>query len=61
MEGTYTGSDQAGDKETRMSTSAGISMVGDDMVTANTRRFKKKNTRTSAEAELYAATLGAWE
>ena len=51
---SYTDSDWTGDKETPNVTSAGVSMMGDHMVTARTRR-RKIIARRSAEAELHWA------
>ena len=53
---TFTDSDWAGCKETRKSSSAGVVMLGEHALKAYTRKQK-----ISAEAELYAAALGASE
>ena len=53
----FTDSDWAGCKETRKSSSAGIVMLGAHAYT----RKQKIIARSSAEAELYAAALGASE
>ena len=57
---TFTDSDWAGCKETRKSSSAGVVMVGEHALKAYTRK-PKIIARSSAEAELYAAALGASE
>ena len=57
---TFTDSDWAGCKETRKSLSAGVVMLGDHTLKAYTRK-QKIIARSSAEAELYAAALGASE
>ena len=56
----YSDSDWAGYKETRKSSSAGMVMLGDHTLKAYTRK-QKIIARSSAEAELYAAALGASE
>ena len=56
----FTDSDWAGCKETRKSSSAGVVMIGADALKAKTRK-QKIIARSSAEAELYAAALGASE
>ena len=50
--------DWAGDKETRKSSSAVVALVGRHHLQAYTRR-QKIIASSSAEAELYAAALGA--
>ena len=50
----------ASDKETRKSSNAGIVMIGEHMLKGHTRK-QKIIARSSAEAELYAAALGASE
>ena len=57
---TFTDSDWAGCKETRKSSSAGVVMLGEHALKAYTRE-QKVNARSTAEAELYAAALGASE
>ena len=57
---TFTDSDWAGCKETRKSSSAGAVMLGEHTLKAYTRK-QKIIVRSSAEAELYAAALGASE
>ena len=57
---TFTDSDWAGCKETRKSSSAGVVMLGEHALKAYTRK-RKIIARSSAEAELYAAALGASE
>ena len=57
---TCTDSDWAGCKETRKSSSAGVVMLGEHALKAYTRK-QKIIARSSAEAELYAAALGASE
>ena len=57
---TSTDSDWAGCKETRKSSSAGVVMLGEHALKAYTRK-QKIIARSSAEAELYAAALGASE
>ena len=57
---TFTDSDWAGCKETRKSSSAGVVMLGEHALKAYTRK-QKIIARSSAEAELYAAALGASE
>ena len=54
----YSGSDWASDKEARKSSSAGIVMVGRYMLKGHTRK-QQLIARSSIEAELYAAVLGA--
>ena len=56
----FTDSDWAGCKETRKSSSAGVVMPGAHALKAYTRK-QKIIARSSAEAELYAAALGASE
>ena len=56
----FSDSDWSGDKETRKSSSAGVALVGRHLVKAYTRK-QKIIARSSAEAELYAAALGASE
>ena len=56
----FTDSDWAGCKETRRSSSAGVVMSGAHALKAYTRN-QKIIARSSAEAELYAAALGASE
>ena len=56
----FSDSDWAGDKETRKSLSAGVALVGRHLLKAYTRK-QKIVARSSAEAELYAAALGASE
>ena len=56
----FTDSDWAGCKETRKSSSAGVAMTGSHALKAYTRK-QKIIARSSAEAELYAAALGASE
>ena len=56
----FTDSDWAGCKETRKSSSAGIVMMGAHALKAYTRK-QKIIARSSAEAEMYAAALGASE
>ena len=56
----FTDSDWAGCKETRKSSSAGVVMPGAHTLKAYTRK-QKIIARSSAEAELYAAALGASE
>ena len=48
---TYSGSDCAGCKETRESSSSGVILIGNHMFNGYTRK----------ESELYAAALGAFE
>ena len=57
---TFTDSDWAVCKETRKSSSAGVVMLGEHASKAYTRK-QKIIARSSAEAELYAAALGASE
>ena len=56
----FTDSDWAGCKETRKSSSAGVVMLGEHALKAYTRK-QKIIAKSSAEAELYAAALGASE
>ena len=56
----FTDSDWAGCKETRKSSSSGVVMSGAHALKAYTRK-QKIIARSSAEAELYAAALGASE
>ena len=56
----FTDSDWAGCKETRKSSSAGVLMLGRHILKAYTRK-QKVIAKSSAEAELYAAALGASE
>ena len=56
----FSDSDWAGDKETRKSSSAGVALVGRHHLKAYTRK-QKIIARSSAEAGLYAAALGASE
>ena len=56
----FTDSDWAGCIETRKSSSAGVVMLGAHTLKAYTRK-QKIIARSSAEAELYAAALGASE
>ena len=56
----FTDSDWAGCKETRKSSSASVLMLGGDTLKAYTRK-QKIIAKSSAEAELYAAALGASE
>ena len=56
----FTDSDWAGCKETRKSSSTGVLMLGGHTLKAHTRR-QKVIAKSSAEAELYAAALGASE
>ena len=56
----FTDSDWAGCKETRKSSSAGVLMLGGHTLTAYTGK-QKIIAKSSAEAELYAAALGASE
>ena len=55
---TFTDSDWGGCKETRISSSAGVILLGDHTLNAYTRK-QKIIAKSSAEAELYAAALGA--
>ena len=55
---TFTDSDFAGCKETRMSSSAGVMLLGNHALKAYTRKHKII-AKSSAEAELSAAALGA--
>ena len=57
---TFTDSDWAGCKEIRKSSSAGVVMLGNHTLKAYTRK-QKIIARSSAEAELHAAALGASE
>ena len=54
----FTDSDWAGCKETRKSSSAGVLMLGKHTLKAYTRK-QRIIAKSSAEAELYAAALGA--
>ena len=56
----FTDSDWAGCKETRKFLSAGVLMLGRHVLKAYTRK-QKLIAKSSAEAELYAAALGASE
>ena len=56
----FTDSDWAGCKETRKSSSAGVLMLGKHTLKAYTRK-QRIIAKSSAEAELYAAALGASE
>ena len=56
---TFTDSDWAGCKETRKSSSAGVVMLGNDTLKAHTRKQKIIARSSRAEAEIYAAALGA--
>ena len=56
----YSDSDWAGDKETRKSSNAGVAIVGRHLLKAYTRK-RNITARSSPEAELYAAALGASE
>ena len=56
----FTDSDWAGCKETRKSSSAGVMMLGRHTLKACTQK-QKVIAKSSAEAELYAAALGASE
>ena len=56
----FTDSDWAGCKETRKSSSAGVLMLGKHTLKAYTRE-QRIIAKSSAEAELYAAALGASE
>ena len=56
----FTDSDWAGCMETRKSSSAGVLMLGGHTLMAYTRK-QKVIAKSSAEAELYAAFLGASE
>ena len=58
---TLTDSDWAGCKETRKSSCAGVIMLGDHAFQAYTRKQQKILAGSGAEAELYAAALGASE
>ena len=53
---TFTGSDWAGCKETRKSSSAGVVMLGNHTLKAYTRK-QKIIARSSAEAELYSSSI----
>ena len=55
---TFTHSDWAGYKETRKSSSAGVTLLGNHTLKAYMRK-QKIIAKSSAEAELYAAALGA--
>ena len=57
---TFIDSDWAGCKETRKSSSAGVVMLGNHTLKAYTRK-QKIIARSSAEAEFFAAALGASE
>ena len=59
-ETVFSDSDWAGDKETRKSSSAGVALVGRHFLKAFSRK-QKIIARSSTEAELYAAALGASE
>ena len=54
----FSDSDWAGDKETRKSSSAGVALVGRDLLKAFSRN-QKIIARSSAEGELYAAAFGS--
>ena len=56
----FTDSDWAGCKETRKSSSAGVLMLGKHTLKAYTRK-QRIIAKSSAEAEQYAAALGAFE
>ena len=56
----FTDSGWAGCQETRKSSSAGVLMLGRHTLKAHTRK-QKVIAKSSAEAELYAAALGASE
>ena len=56
----FSGSDWADDKETQKSSSAVVAFVDRHLLKAYTRK-QKIIARSSAEAELYAAALGASE
>ena len=56
----FTDSDRAGFKKTRKSSSTGVLMLGRHTMKAYTRK-QKVIAKSSAEAELYAAALGASE
>ena len=56
----FSDSDCAGDKEERNSSCAGVALVGRHLLKAYIRK-EKIIARSSAEAELYAAALGASE
>ena len=56
----FTDSDWTGCKETRKSSSASVLMLGGHTLKAYTRK-QKVIAKSSAEAELYAAALGASE
>ena len=56
----FTDPDWAGCKETRKSSSAGVVMLGAHTLKAYTRK-QKVIAKSSADAELYAAALGASE
>ena len=56
----FTDSDWAGYKETRKSSSASVLMLGRHTLKADTRK-QKVIAKSNAEAELYAAALGASE
>ena len=57
---TFSDADWAGCKDTRTSSSAGVVLLGSHTLNAYMRR-QKIIARSSAEAELYAAALGASE
>ena len=57
---TFIDSDLAGCKETRKSSSAGVIQLGNHTLKADTRK-QKIIAKSSADAELYAAALGASE
>ena len=58
---TFSGADWAGCKETRKSLSAGVIMLGSRTLKASTHKKNIIARSSSAEAELYAASLGASE
>ena len=57
----FTDSDWAGCKETRKSSSAGVTTLGAHILKADSRKQKIIIVGNSAEAELYAAALGVSE
>ena len=57
---TFSDRDWAGWKETRKSSSAGVILLGSHTLNAYTRK-QNIMARSSVEAELYAAALGASE